>query len=1287
MRSRTNAFAVVTVLGAVFLLLPAIAHAQQYLIHRYDDKEQIPSLAVTGVEETPEGAMLLSTRAGLVRYDGFRWEPVPLPDHKRPHSIRHIRYDRLGRLWTLELASPFTIHSFVDGAWTHHTDPPHRDWGWDVVAFDAEVLADGSTFLAAASHRKVLVWVDGAWSIFSEEVGLENIRRLVIHRGRLYVASGNGLLVYDRQEKTFRPGRPEGMPSGPVHTLAAGQALWVVGSDWIGKIQDDAFTMVATGLAMAWARDRSPAVAEVGPAGGLFFGDYLNLYHYHPLRGLRRIQSEEGLVGDGATDLLLDREKNLWVGNFRGISKVVRLAIQSFDQSWGLAADEVTSVLQRTDGSMILGHPGALTFLDPDPRTMAFFRPLPGNGRVMSMAEDADGAVWLAADKWGLGRLDPDGSLRWFDEDDGLEGQVFAVLVDSRDKLWLGGTQGLLRREGEGFREVGLIDPDPNAVPFIRSLREAPDGSLLASTGMLGVFRVQDGRSDRWSHQGNGLIRSTFDTYALDNGEFWVGTSAGLCRVEKGRLLRTAAPDPVVDRPVYCILRDRDGVFWFGTDEGVFRWDGESMTRLSSADGLPGREFNRDGLVQVRDGRIWMGTDRGLAIYDPYLDFPRTAPPLLHLGRPLVDGMPLDTLDGARISPSHFELVVPFTGISFLDEERIEFRSWLEGLEPDWQPYAPHPAARIRYTRLAPGEYRLHLQARNAAGVVSSVISTETFVVEKPWRQSAWFLLVMVLTGLVFLGGITALLAGRRYQASLQKEVRTRTRELQQSEAAVRSESQRLLSVLGSISDGVLALDEDLRVVLSNPTAQAILGRDGTEIAGQPLSGVMPLEPPLLKDGRLVDPQHDQGDLTIPTFVYRQPGGQARTLELTRMPLNTLEDSRRGWVLAFRDITERLRLQQESFRTQQLESLGLLAGGIAHDFNNLLTIMLGNLSLVEDSAQLEDDENYRLERMRNAADRARDLAEQLLTFAKGGQTDFHDVDLGLLVRQAVSFALSGSRVKSRLDIDKTLWRVTGDPVQLNQVVQNLVINAVQAMPEGGIMTVKMSNVWSLPGPEGPRPGVCLEVMDEGQGIEARDMERIFNPYFTTKGQGSGLGLTIAHSIVTNHGGLIEAESERKRGTVVRVILPAAEKSTEPDHISSLSRLQAGARVLVLDDEKDVLILTEQMLRQFGMPCVGVVEGREAVETFARALGQNRPFSVFIADLTVPGGMGGVEALAKIRELDPTVSAIVISGYSNDPVLANYEQYGFDAVIRKPFELDSLAAGLVEAMERGAKRKK
>jgi CheY-like chemotaxis protein len=236
------------------------------------------------------------------------------------------------------------------------------------------------------------------------------------------------------------------------------------------------------------------------------------------------------------------------------------------------------------------------------------------------------------------------------------------------------------------------------------------------------------------------------------------------------------------------------------------------------------------------------------------------------------------------------------------------------------------------------------------------------------------------------------------------------------------------------------------------------------------------------------------------------------------------------------------------------------------------------------------------------------------------------------------------------------------------------------------MTVKMANVWTLPGPDGPRPGVCLEVLDEGQGIEPRDMERIFNPYFTTKGQGSGLGLTIAHSIVTHHGGMIEAESEPRRGTVVRVTLPAAEKSTDTVRYSSLPQLQASMRVLVLDDEKDVLILTEQMLMHLGMSCVGVVEGREAVETFAGALGQNRPFSVFIADLTVPGGVGGVEALARIRELDPTVTAIVISGYSNDPVLANYEQYGFDAVLRKPFELETFAAGLVEALERGASRK-
>ncbi len=381
------------------------------------------------------------------------------------------------------------------------------------------------------------------------------------------------------------------------------------------------------------------------------------------------------------------------------------------------------------------------------------------------------------------------------------------------------------------------------------------------------------------------------------------------------------------------------------------------------------------------------------------------------------------------------------------------------------------------------------------------------------------------------------------------------------------------------------------------------------------------------------------------------------------------------------------RLEAELVRASKLESLGLLAGGIAHDFNNLLTVVMGNLSLARLNAKMDPESASSLCDAEKATVRARDLTQQLLTFAKGGAPVRAAVALPDVVREVAEFALRGSQSRCQFDIPEDLWPANVDKGQIGQVVQNIVINAMQAMPAGGIIEITLRN--DRVGAELARvlaPGryVKLTIADHGPGIPPEDLQRIFDPYFTTKKHGSGLGLATVHSIIKRHFGHVSAESVVGRGTTLSIWLPAAESMPDATVAAATTATPTPkpgpVRILFMDDEELILNVGRTILQRIGYVVTTATDGEAAVREFTRARQEGRPYDLVILDLTVPGGMGGRQTMERLLKLDPGVRAIVSSGYSHDPVLSDYQAYGFCGVVSKPYEIEVL----VHAIERALK---
>jgi PAS domain S-box-containing protein len=530
---------------------------------------------------------------------------------------------------------------------------------------------------------------------------------------------------------------------------------------------------------------------------------------------------------------------------------------------------------------------------------------------------------------------------------------------------------------------------------------------------------------------------------------------------------------------------------------------------------------------------------------------------------------------------------------------------------------------------------------------------------------------------------------------SLERKVAERTQSLQDSNMQLRqqiaereraeaeraAEQERLAVTLRSIGDGVITTDTDGNVVLLNQVAEELIGWQHAEALGQPLQQVCRIRDEstqtLLESAAQEALRHNEiVNRPRPTLLVASDGTE-RLIAESGAPIRAQDGTVIGAVLVFRDVTERRKIEEELVKADRLESIGVLAGGIAHDFNNILTAILGNVSLAKLYAGDNEKLSARLHNAEKASLRAQDLTQQLLTFSKGGPPVKQTASLKELIQESVDFSLRGSNVKCKLDLEEDLWPGHIDAGQISQVIHNLIINADQAMPNGGILSVAAVNT-DLRDDRRARllsldkgRYVHITIADEGVGIEEERLQKIFDPYFTTKPQGSGLGLFTSYSIIKKHDGHIEAQSTVGVGTTFSIYLPAATDvpvQAEP----APERAAAGTgKILVMEDEESLIEVIGSLLEHYGYDVVFAHDGDETLTTYQQANDLGTPFDALILDLTIPGGMGGKETVTKLLAINPQVKAIVASGYANDPIMSEFRQYGFQGCIAKPYQADAL----------------
>ncbi|MGV8056958.1 MAG: ATP-binding protein [Smithellaceae bacterium] len=519
----------------------------------------------------------------------------------------------------------------------------------------------------------------------------------------------------------------------------------------------------------------------------------------------------------------------------------------------------------------------------------------------------------------------------------------------------------------------------------------------------------------------------------------------------------------------------------------------------------------------------------------------------------------------------------------------------------------------------------------------------------------------------------------------LERIVQKRTAELARSREEYRllyleaeRTSTKFRSLIDSTADPIIVYDDKDTSVYVNPAFVRIFGWKFAELKDEKINFV-----PQGKEkeaAEIMDLITQKKEISNLETKRKTKDGRTRDVSISAAANFDEKGRYAGCVFQLRDITERKLLEAEILKMHKLESIGLLAGGIAHDFNNILAAILMNTQMALMNIGNPAEAAVFLGGVEVATERAAKLARQLLTFAKGGAPVKKSTSIEKFIREIVEFILRGSNVKCEFDVREVIWPVEIDEGQMNQVIQNLIINAQQSMPHGGIIRISLNNIT----PDGKLETgalrayqdmdfVMISIRDTGVGIPQENLGKIFDPYFTTKGKNTGIGLSTAYSIITRHNGHIRVESTEGIGSTFTIYLPAAKEVT-PD-IKPESTPQKiytrGDFVLVMDDEQMIRELMTAMLQNMGYEVAQAQDGREAIDLYAKAMQAGKPHDLVIMDLTIPGGMGGKETITELMAINRDIKAVVSSGYSNDPIMADYKKYGFCGVLKKPFTINEL----------------
>jgi PAS domain S-box-containing protein len=1197
----------------------------------YTTKDGLTNDFVTTLCKDREGGIWIGTDGGLSRFKGGHFTSYPIRDGRASNAVSALHIDEEDNVWIG--AKNGAVDRFKDGKMYLHVPEEPKQAG-----LIRAIWRDRERALWVSSATGVFRWKDGKSSRITLPEGISPAPRLYGDRqGNVWIGTEDGVKVY-------KDGKLSSLPLESVVSSWYTTAMFRDREDnlWIGS-HDQGLACIHQGQFISYTaknglNDNYATTVLQDHQGTIWLGSLKGLNSFHDGK-FTDYSGKNGLPVNIVVSLAEDRERRLWVGTEAGLfrSQVLK------DCAPGRCAPHFVNVIPQT--------------------------------HARAIAEDRSGAIWVGTDLDGLLRYQ-NGKITAYATQNGLASNAIrGLLEDKNGSVWIGSREGL--------------------------------------------DRYRDGRFTVYTEQ-DGLVNRAVQSLYLDaDNTLWIATRQGLSRLKDGHFTNYTAHDGLYSELLFSLVEDNRHNLWIGCSKGVFHVskqqlndfaDGKIHSITSVAYGI---EHGLSSTVmsagfspaanKTSDGRVWFATATGVSVIDPEKLPVNALPPLVHVEDVSIDGRALDLNRVSQVPPGRGDLVLRYTGLSFTMPEKVTFKYKLEGYDRDWIDAGARRTA--EYTNIPPGRYRFQVVAANSDGVWNTTGASFEFYFHPHFYQTYWFYslcaLLAVFTGLgAYRWRIRRLRVRQRelerllhdrtsklriYQGHLEEQVAERTAEVTATNEQLRRSQHLLQSIIDNSTAVIYVKDIVGRYMLVNRRFAELFHSTQESVVGKTDYDLFPREQ--ADAFRAFDREVFAKNAVMESEQVISHDDGPHTYISIKGPL--LDDAGKAYAVCglSTDISERKRLEKQLLQAQKMEAIGRLAGGIAHDFNNLLTIITGSSESLQESLG-DQPLGEKVEAIRKAGQKASSLTRQLLTFSRRQvlqpvALNLNDVlaDLWKMLQRLVS-----EDIELEINTHPKLGMTRCDPSQVEQVIVNLVVNACDAMPKGGKLTLETANAALDDAYAGLQTGVqsgCyvrLTVTDTGCGMDAETQAHIFEPFFTTKeqGEGTGLGLATVYAIAQQAGGHVSVYSEPGRGTTFHVYFPQVEEASSVKPASVSQGLARGSeRVLVVEDQDGVREVVCDILRRNGYSVVAASGSREALQLCEQ---RQARFDLILTDVVMPY-MGGPELAVAVLSLQPDIRVLLMSGYA-DRTISQDEEWAPDfAFIQKPFTAQALLLKVREVLDK------
>lgn len=783
------------VLLFVFAILALHSNAQRYSANTYTIADGLENSSVFDLVQDTSGLIWFATQSGISSFDGTEFTNYGINDSLEYSGYIHLIVDQKGKLWALPINTNSRLGFFEGNNWKFIENIGLKNMPDRNISFDVAYIKNDLIIVIATNDSGLLLYKVNKWqklrlpSSFSKSA----INTVIIEDGKVYVATDRGILILQNFDTLVFTELNTHCPSKSVQSICfgPGHKLWMNGENWLGYYQDGKYKTISTSLSLKKTQSSGSSFIYATTFGEVYIGNYINLYCYsEKFNTVELFTRNKGLVSDGATAVLNDRENNLWITSYRGVTKIASRSFCSFTKSDGLTDNEIASAVEVSPGNFIFGHHGAITYYDGNKFLSQSLDNSPKSTwhekRVMDLVKDKKGNIWAAATTLGIARINKRHEVKWYRGPQGVKGRVNSVAVVDDDRIICATSNGIFEKKGERFTPYRL---NIALRSQIRKILPGKGKGFYLATVNEGLIEVNGTSAVSYKSESSDKGNCVFSVYEDSRKRTWIGTYDGLYRKVGNSLRKVDDKGLSIHYPVYLILEDKLNRLWFGTNNGLFRWDHDKLFHFTVSDGLAGQEINRSAGVVDEKNYLWIGTNNGLILYRPEYDYVinYVLPPKVK-----VIGVVAGKTSFAQDQPIELgsysgDVIFNFRVLSYIDRNQMYFKYKLEGLDKEWSKETKFRSNELRISNLSPGRYQFFIKVCNAYGVWSEPVSSPVIIIDKPFWSRWWFLtlIILVTIGGLFLAVRYAFMA--RTKNRLEHLVAMRTRELSLSEDRLRN--------------------------------------------------------------------------------------------------------------------------------------------------------------------------------------------------------------------------------------------------------------------------------------------------------------------------------------------------------------------------------------------------------------------------------------------------------------------------------------------------------------------